>query len=159
MVWRCLLKTPKRLDHLQFLSNAYHDENISKIDIYTLNHDTVLEQYLSNADIQVIDGFGLPQENGLRYWNFELLEGTDLKVRLLKLHGSINWFAFIPNDKVGLEEVAIPPDWDIWHTKDLSGQRQWPAGGRPKFLVGTFNKMLDYNSGIYATNTTSFINH
>lgn len=156
VVWRCLLQAPKRLDHFNLIRDACHDKNISNIDIYTLNHDTLLEQYLSNANIQVNDGFGSPQENSKRYWNPELFEKNDLKIRLFKLHGSINWFAFTPNQKGGLEEIAIPLDWDIWHTKDLNGQRQWPAGGRPKFLTGTFNKMLNYSSDIYADQHCQF---
>ncbi|MBI3189440.1 MAG: SIR2 family protein, partial [Ignavibacteriales bacterium] len=150
VVWRCLLRSPERLDHLQVISDACNDKNIANVDIFTLNHDILLEQYFSNTDIRVNDGFGPPQENNKRYWNPELFEKNEYKVRLFKLHGSINWFTFNRNDKRGLEEIAILLDWDIWHTKDLSGKRQWPAGGRPKFLAGTFNKMLNYSFDIYA---------
>ena len=156
VVWRCLLRPPKRLDHLQLISEAHNDENIVNIDIFTLNHDILLEQYLSNINIQVNDGFGPPQENSKRYWKPELFEKSDLKIRLFKLHGSINWFTFISNDKGGLEEIAIPLDWDIWHTMDLNGQRQWPAGGRPKFLAGTFNKILNYSFDVYADQHCQF---
>lgn len=150
VVWRSLSKTPKRLDHFRLISDVCHDKNISGIDIFTLNHDTLLEQYLSEANIQINDGFGPLQENGLRYWDANLLDTNDLEVRFLKLHGSINWFGFAPNHEMSLEKVAIPSDWDVWHTNDLNGQRQWPVGGRPLFLAGTFNKMLDYSSDIYA---------
>lgn len=150
VVWRCLLTTPQRLDHLQLISDAYYDKNIVNVDIFTLNHDILLEQYLSTINIQVNDGFGTPQKNSKRYWKPELFETSDLKIRLFKLHGSINWFAFTQHNKRELEEIAIPLDWDIWHTKDLNGQRQWPTGGRPKFLAGTFNKILNYSLDVYA---------
>jgi len=149
VVWYVLSKPPKRLEHLNFIRDACRDKNIESIDIFTLNHDTLLENYFSNANIQINDGFGSPQVNGLRYWDPELLINTDLKVRLLKLHGSVSWFTFKTINHAGLEKVAIPLEMDIWHTKDLNGQRQWPAGGRPKFLAGTFNKMLSYTSDIY----------
>ena len=39
---------------------------------------------------------------------------------------------------------------------DLNGQRQWPAGGRPKFLAGTFNKILNYSFDVYADQHCQF---
>lgn len=150
VVWHLLSKEPNSLDHLNCIKDACLDDQLSNIDIFSLNHDTVLEQSLSQNDIQVIDGFGQLQNN-VRYWNPDLFDSRDSKVRLFKLHGSVNWFRFRPDSGSWSDEsIGIPLDWDFWHTKSPQGQRQWPVGGRPMLLVGTFNKMLQYTSDIYA---------
>lgn len=150
VVWHLLSKEPNSLDHLNCIKDACLDDQLSNIDIFSLNHDTVLEQSLSQNDIQVIDGFGQLQNN-VRYWNPDLFDSRDSKVRLFKLHGSVNWFRFRPDSGSWSDEsIGIPLDWDFWHTKSPQGQRQWPVGGRPMLLVGTFSKMLQYTSDIYA---------
>lgn len=150
VVWHLLSKEPNSLDHLNCIKDACLDDQLSNIDIFSLNHDTVLEQSLSQNDIQVIDGFDQPQNN-IRYWNPDLFDSGDSKVRLFKLHGSVNWFRFRPDSGSGSDEsIGIPLERDFWHTKSPQGQMQWPVGGRPMLLVGTFNKMLQYTSDIYA---------
>jgi hypothetical protein len=63
----------------------------------------------------------------------------------------VNWFRFRPDSGSWSDEsIGIPLDRDFWHTKSPQGQRQWPVGGLPMLLVGTFNKMLQYTSDIYA---------
>ncbi len=152
IVWHSLVKPPEQLDHLHSILDACLDEGLSHIDICTLNHDTLLEQclnlHLANNQIQLNDGFG-PLESGSRYWDSSFFEDENIKVRLLKLHGSISWFK-IHNPTEG-EKVVIPPQgWDIDNVKDNQGQIQRPAGRRPLFLAGTFNKMLDYTQSIFA---------
>ena len=150
VVWYLLSKEPNSLDHLNCIKDACLDDQLSNIDIFSLNHDTVLEQSLSQNDIQVIDGFGQPQ-NKIRYWNPDLFDIGDSKIRLFKLHGSVNWVRFRPDSGGRSDEsIGIPLDRDIWHTKSPQGQMQWPVDGRPMLLVGTFNKMLQYTSDIYA---------
>jgi len=87
IVWHLLAKEPSRTGHLDSLKDACLDGQLSSIDIFTLNHDTVLEQCLSQNGIQVTDGFGEPLNN-VRYWNPDLFETGSSKVRLFKLHGS-----------------------------------------------------------------------
>ncbi len=156
IVWHSLVITPKRLDHLHSVLEACLDKTISHVDICTLNHDTLLEQYLvpnlAKHQIQLNDGFS-PLENGSRYWDSSLLEDERIKVRLLKLHGSINWFEI--QNSIGGEKVVIPPQgWEIDNVRDNEGHIQRPTGRTrsrtPLFLVGTFNKMLDYTQSIFA---------
>lgn len=150
VVWHLLSKEPKSLGHLNCINDACQDKQLSNIDIFSLNHDTVLEQFLSQNGIQVVDGFGQPQ-NSVRYWNPDLFDSGDSKIRLFKLHGSVNWFRFQPdNGSWSDESIGIPLDRDFWHTNSPQGQMQWPVGGGPMLLVGTFNKMLQYTSDIYA---------
>jgi hypothetical protein len=150
IVWNMLLINPSRLDHLSFLKDACLDNQFSNVDILTLNHDTLIEQYLSQNNIHLIDGFGEPLSD-VRYWNPDLFESSKSKYRLLKLHGSVNWFRFRPDGgDWSQESIGIPLGRDIWHTRDKHGQIQMPIEGRPMFLAGTFNKMLQYTSGIYS---------
>lgn len=150
VTWRLLQATPPDLDYLGLIRDSCLDPEIEGIDLITLNHDTLVEQLLAMSGIAFADGFGEPVEN-VRYWREGLLAGSDEKVRLLKLHGSIDWFKYPPNDLTsGPEAVAIPLSDDIWHSKNPSGELQRPYGGRPVILAGTFNKMLDYTASIFA---------
>lgn len=149
-VVRCLLfREPKSTEYLESLKDACLDRQFSKIDIFTLNHDKVLEEFFSKNGIQFTDGFDEPV-NDVRYWNPDLFETSCSKVRLFKLHGSVNWFRFRPDGgDWSNESIGIPLSKDIWYTKNPQGQMQLPVDGRPILLLGTFNKMLEYTSGIY----------
>jgi len=150
VVWHLLAREPSSTDYLDSLKDACLDDQLSNIDIFTLNHDIVLERCLSQNGIQITDGFGEPI-NGIRYWDPDLFEAGSYKVRLFKLHGSVNWFRFRPDGGDWSDEsIGIPLNSDFWHAKTPLGQMQWPVDGRPMLLVGTFNKMLQYTSGIYA---------
>ncbi|MBI2267674.1 MAG: SIR2 family protein [Armatimonadetes bacterium] len=149
VVWCKLSMKPKQFDHLRSVRDACEDRQVSRVDLFTLNHDTVLEQYLSQDTIQFTDGFGEPVHD-VRYWDPNLLENPSIKVRVLKLHGSVNWFRLRPDGGGWSEEsIGISLKGDPDHTKSREGLRQLSVEGRPKLLVGTFNKMLSYISGIH----------
>ena len=70
-----------------------------RLDIFTTNYDSVVEEFCENAEIDVnfIDGF-IPSPRSKRlFWRpkkaFEMDFSKDavLKLRLFKLHGSLNW--------------------------------------------------------------------
>ncbi len=150
VVWHMLRQKPKHLRRLNALIDACLDDQTEVFDIFTLNHDTVLEQCLAEKNIEIVDGFSQPV-NKVRYWNPKLLENASQKIRFFKLHGSINWFVFqTPGGDWDTDRFGIPEDWGFWHTKNPEGKRQWPQHGKPLLLIGTFNKMLRYTSSIYA---------
>ena len=150
VVWNLLRGNPTHIDSLTSLKDACLDDKILDIDIFTLNHDTVLEQCLMQNGIKFIDGFGEPLNN-IRYWDPDLFERRDFKVRLFKLHGSVNWFRFgAPNGNHIYELIGIPLETNIYFTKSPQGQTQILLESRPLLLVGTFNKMLLYTTWIYA---------
>lgn len=149
VVWRMLSKKPSNLDRLDCIKDACLDDQFN-IDMFTLNHDTVLEKWLFNSKIQPINGFDEPQ-NDVRYWQPKLFNNNSAKVRLFKLHGSINWFRFRPDEGSQEDEsIGISLKGDIYHTRNPKGQRQLPVDGRPMFLAGTFNKLFSYTSSIYS---------
>lgn len=128
VVWRLLCAEPSQADHMESLSAACLDNALSGVDIFTFNHDTVLEQLLSRNRIRVTDGFDEPVER-IRYWNPDLFMRPDARGRLFKLHGSVNWFRLRPPDGVG-ELISMPLDWDFRHGEPIP-DRAWPTGGRP----------------------------
>ena len=150
IVWHLLDKVPIQIDYLKNLCEACKDSEVSRVDIFTLNHDTVLEQSFAKNGIKTIDGFGEPRYN-VRYWDPDLFEKENTGVRLFKLHGSVKWFRLgISNGNYVSESIGIPLEDDIEHTKSPQDKMQWLIDGRPLLLIGTFNKMLRYTSGIYA---------
>jgi len=132
VVWGMLRRKPVNVQYLNWLSDLGHDKAVDSIDLVTLNHDTVLEQVFSSNSLIFCDGFGEPV-NGVRFWDPDGLQSPG-RLRLIKLHGSINWFRFRSNKVVG-----IPENHDPYLTDP-----------RPELLVGTFNKMMEYTTDIFA---------
>ena len=150
VVWRMLWAKPARLDHLECIIDACRDSKIDHVFLFTLNHDTLLEQALARSGIDFASGFS-EAINEVRYWESGLLSRDKSKTQLAKLHGSLNWFIFPPNRiSQNAETVGMFDGPDVWHTLNPDGQRQTPTGGRPLLLIGTFNKMLDYTGNIFA---------
>lgn len=148
VVWRMLIGKPERVNPMVSIKGACDDPQLQRIDIFSLNHDMVLERYMESQGIAFTDGFGTPRQ-GIRYWNPDLFKSPDFHVRLFKLHGSVNWFR-LHDDRSG-ELIGIPADWK--HRPQLNAAPttvDHPAEGAPLFLAGTFNKMLQYINDIYA---------
>lgn len=152
VVWRLLSKDPKDLNlkPLLFIEEAFCDSHFSRVDLFTLNHDIVLEYYLKQEDIKFANGFGDPI-NEVRYWDSDLFGNNSYRIRLIKLHGSVDWCRFIPKPENRYNHLGIPPDLDFWHTRDAHGNYQLPEEGGPEILVGTFNKILEYSDDVYIT--------
>ena len=114
-----------------------------ELDIFSLNHDLLIEHELDRKGVTFADGFGAPWGNNvLRFswtWN---VEGT--KVRLYKLHGSLNWYFFRTKlfDQFG--KVKGDPE----HCKDENGQRLSLLQPEPRFLTGTTVKEQSYGTGL-----------
>ena len=146
IVWNRLSIQPKSQSHLNVIADACKSVNITSIS--TLCHDTHVEAYLRENDIPISDGFAEPEVE-VRYWNGDLCSsGT---TPFLKLHGSVNWFAFSPDHSsngYGVR-IGIPQNSDCYHTRTKDGKFQLPIDGRPLLLIGTFNKISQYSSGIF----------
>jgi hypothetical protein len=68
IVWHSLNIEPASLDYMRCLGDACQDAEISSVNLFTLNHDTVIERYLEHCKIRYTEGFGLPI-NGVHYWS------------------------------------------------------------------------------------------
>jgi hypothetical protein len=152
VVFHLLDSDSRSLKYLRLLAEASHDNEYSNVDIFTLNHDTVIEKFLIENDIQFTDGFFEPDREEHRYWEPSLFNSTSLKVFLFKLHGSINWFRFRREDAEDWsgESIIIPSGMVNSLISDANG-RTWRAlDKRPILLIGRYNKTFDYLSGIFA---------
>ncbi|MGH8543765.1 MAG: SIR2 family protein [Gammaproteobacteria bacterium] len=143
-----LLGPPTRLDVLPFVVDACRDLPGSDLTIATLNHDTLIERILKHVGIEFSDGFG-PAQPGVRYFDPALLDASE-ELRLLKVHGSVNWFRLRPDegdwteDKVGIFETR-----DFYHSTRPDGRPQIPEE-RPTILIGTFNKQIRYTDWFFS---------
>ena len=145
IVWCCLCREPASQNHLNVIAYACKSVNVTSIS--TLCHDTHVETYLKEKGISLSDGFSEPEAD-VKYWNGDFcLSGT---TPFLKLHGSVDWFRFDTlNGDSHNRRIGIPINRDCYHTHAADGERQWPFPGRPLLLIGTFNKISAYSSGIF----------
>jgi len=161
VIWHLLYATePKGLELILELV-----ENTSQLDIVTLNHDSLIEQILDNANIKYSDGFG--ETNGqVRYFDPNLYIPEN-KINLFKLHGSLNWYRFRDEAekngrKITIDRYGMALNPDHWLCRDSNGNFINVLDGKPIFLAGSYNKMLDYNFGIFKAiqnRFDSFLSH
>ena len=147
VVWKSLghEPAPEALSQLELL--AYACKNATVTSISTLCHDTHVEKFLRKQGILLSDGFSEPQ-NGVRYWNGDFT--SDKKTPFIKLHGSVDWFRFRPDNGDWYDErIGIPHNGDYNHTQTEDGVYQRSPDDRPLLLIGTFNKISDYSRGIF----------
>ncbi len=144
-----LSRDPSDLKYLRCIKDACQDSRLTSVGLFTLNHDTVLEHFLHQNNLEAIDGFGeLDDDHDAHLWNPALLAQDSHRIRLVKLHGSVNWHLFPTGDAKRIHgTVGITSQTDF-----LRGQIKTPrppVDGRPVVLIGTFNKMLEYTRGIF----------
>lgn len=135
-------KGPEGFDLILELATASY---IEQLNIVTLNHDTLVEQFLTENRVDFIDGFGEP-DGDVRWYDESVYDKSHSKVKILKLHGSVNWYSFRVN---GRSRPAIFHGSDVTHSRDGMGTQLTPQFRRPSFLSG-INKAVAYQRGIYA---------
>lgn len=149
VVRNLLSRAPKTANHLPCVDGASSDKTIERINIFTLNHDLTIEQFLSDKRIPFTDGFS-EQFNDVHYWTPQLIETSTTQVLLLKLHGSINWFwCFTDSDPRIHKVLKLKFPISSVFPKG-KGEDQFDfADNRPMLLAGTHNKVERYAGGLY----------
>ena len=98
--------------------------NLKRVNVFTLNYDTLLEQAADAAGVVLLDGFVGTQRRIFRpesyeqdlYFPAETTEGRvrrfDRVLHLYKLHGSITWTVHEPriDDPYGVQSAVFDPD-------------------------------------------------
>ena len=158
VVWKALCRKPTSTNHLKPFVEACRTCNVTGIS--TLCHDTHVETHLRTKGIVLADGFS-DEKNGVRYWNGDLYSKLKIpflkrKIPFLKLHGSVDWFRFLPDcippcdkdcpwfyDRIG---ISLNGDPD---RPERDGKRQTAVDGMPLLLIGTFNKLAEYSQRIF----------
>ena len=139
-VWLSLkmLVEPKGLSCLTGLLKS---EKISKLDVVTLNHDLILEAVIGMSGI---DGF-VEQDGDYRLYSDKWFDDeSHNRVRLVKLHGSINWWRSLET-----LHYFVPLKNSLLECKTSDGKRL-SSHPRPEILIGSHNKLLNYRFGIFA---------
>lgn len=135
-------------------------KEVDELDIFTLNHDTLVEQQLAADGISEVEtGFDDRSHGAFsvyrsRWWKCAATPRK--RVRILKLHGSLNWWLYdFPNWNGGTRQYAIP-DGDSNHSKDEKDRYVYPVEGKAAFLTGTIVKELRYGLGFWGEQLEAF---
>ena len=144
---------PTRLDHLDFVIEGIKKGGLHNSTILTLNHDVLVEKILKESRITFADGFASEaNEVGVRCWQPRLLRMGE-SVRLLKLHGGIDWYRFWPRgEQPLLEDYFGIPTPDYWEGKCDSRGRPHDIlsdDDLPIFLIGAWDKLARYTDPVY----------
>lgn len=118
-------------------------ENTSTIDIFTLNHDTLLEKLFRDNSTGFSDGFG--ELDGEVRWYSPNEYDTDQSVNIYHLHGSRNW-SWVRNKNE--DKYAILTGKDKWHTETADGSDVMLLFDKGNLLTGA-NKSSRYHFGIF----------
>lgn len=128
------------LSKSELLMNVIPDFLIDgQLDVFTLNHDLLMEEYLDTKGIAYADGF-YPNNDMLNYFDFHKFWQSEESVRLVKLHGSID--RYIHNQS--MIKVSDPR-----YINDPSSNG-FSDNFVPSVLSGKIVKMLDYSKPIHA---------
>ena len=119
--------------------------NVEQMNIVTLNHDTLVEQFLMERKVDFVDGFG-ERDGDVRWYDDRVYDSEHSRVRILKLHGSVNWYSFSVNGRLQ-PAIFLGPDTE--NIRDGQARHLKPQFRRPSFLSG-INKAVAYQRGIYA---------
>ena len=90
---------------------------VGELTIATLNHDTLVEHFLADRGVEFADGFGEP--DGDVRWSQDQVFDEPHRVRLLKLHGSIDWYDFHRDGRV---QTATLTGDDMAKARDSAGR-------------------------------------
>ncbi|MEE9441236.1 MAG: SIR2 family protein [candidate division Zixibacteria bacterium] len=136
----CILLEDPSFDKLQILNDILNLDSFGNIDIFSLNHDLVIEKLLKEEEIN--DGFEEIEGEKYKGFNPKLFSDPNgAKINFLKLHGSVDWCYNQENYK---KYTVVTQQ--AGHSYDIA------------ILTGTFNKLLDYNLSVYFHLFCSFYN-
>lgn len=143
---------------LAFLSDTA--KQVEELDIFTLNHDVLIEDQLKATYSHFEDGFADSQHGEFRAFS-GWPRSNRKKIRLFKLHGSINWYIYdFPNltAPTPLRKYAIPLKGPS-HSRDQTGTVLKPVDVKAAFLSGTVVKERRYGTGMFADLFAEFRRH
>ena len=137
------LVTPEKIKGLEIIIQLANNPNVTSLNILTLNHDLLVEDLLKRNGIPFADGFG-NADGDVRWFEPDNFL-SDLKVKIIKLHGSIDWYSFLFD---GYDRVAKISGTDYNEKINSRGNILQYIYKFPHVLSG-LNKINYYSSGIY----------
>jgi len=123
--------------YFRFLTDVPARCNEGALNIFTLNNDILVEQFLSKNGKRFIDGFDppFPADGNWKPAVFEQNPVADT-IRLFKLHGSVNWWRYHrPARSRCYKFLRIGHDSASRRSKQTIDPRSTPDGS-PEILIG-----------------------
>lgn len=130
--------------------------SVDALDIFTLNHDLLVETQLREDGISDLEEGFDDRTRGKCSVFSGWPSDRRKKVRLLKLHGSLNWYLY---DFPGWARQYAIPDADSKYCKDIAGRMLYPVEGKAAFLTGTIVKEQRYGIGFWGELFSNFGSH
>jgi hypothetical protein len=121
-----------------------------ELDIFSLNHDLLIESQLNQDGVAFADGFSSKQGDARIFSS--CWKESDNAIRLLKLHGSVNWYMFRFKEWDQVAIVNENPDYCCGG----DGKSLEPLNTKPMFLIGTTVKEQVYGIGFLGEFFTRF---
>lgn len=115
---------------------------VDELDIFSLNHDILIERQLNDAGVAFADGFGTAPVSQFS-WSWK---DDGVRVRLYKLHGSINWYFY--RSPKGFDQYFKVLNNDSEHAVDEQGNKLSLLETVPAVLTGTTVKERTYGFGL-----------
>ncbi|MFA5263339.1 MAG: SIR2 family protein [Opitutaceae bacterium] len=133
--------------------------SVKELDIFTLNHDTFVEEQFKGSGLNCEMGFGDRSRGNFSVYQpgwADPRKPRATTTRLFKLHGSLNWYLYeIPESPRPFRQYAIP-DGDPYHVRDNRGRDVRPADWKAAFLSGTIVKEQRYGYGFWSELFSAF---
>jgi hypothetical protein len=150
VTWHLLNGKTESLEYLKWLANIIEVKRGNEpVEIFTLNHDVIIERFFDESRINYVDGFDR-SKNGIRRWNPIDFNNHDVNVKLYKVHGSISWFHYENEKTMEADYFAIDPKTNPYDKKDEQGNLLWPIDGRPRIILGAALKFRAYTWPIFS---------
>jgi SIR2-like protein len=132
--------------------------SIATLDVFTLNHDLLIEAQLKSDGLGDIEmGFTDRTHGQFAVYQPGWWRNPKRNTRLFKLHGSLNWWLY---DFPGwARQYAMPQGIDAFHSKDQNGRFVHPFEPKAAFLSGTIVKELRYGLGFWDELFSAFRDH
>jgi hypothetical protein len=134
--------------YMQLFLDAANDPYVAELNLFTLNHDTLVESFFKDGtkNIPLTDGF-TKEEDGIRRWDPSLFDAAG-KVRLYKLHGAVDWRRIEPKQR-SPQHSANPWAEEFVGIRTGASPKYQAMSDPPLLLAGTFNKLFDYTDAIF----------
>jgi len=132
-------------------------EHVRDLDIFTLNHDSLVESELNEQKIPFADGFACGP-GALREFD-GMWDKPGRRVRLFKLHGSVGWyeFTFPKHHRTPNHRAFAAVEGDPDHSVGPGRKHLDLVKPQPMFLTGTTVKERRYGIGLTGAIFAKFV--
>ena len=144
-VIRNQLDVEKDIQGLHVIADAARSDAYGRITVVSLNHDCLLAELFVQEGIEFEDGFADPRKrrepgkSDVRFYEPDRLFEAGARVRVIKPHGSVNWYSAELLEKKSDEDfeplqvaMAGPPPYEPC----LPDRREWSYWRRVEDKVG-----------------------